>query len=109
MRRHHGGVHAVFLLPFPEAAAVVGWVAAALVLVGYELMVSGRLAADSARYLTINAAGSAGLAVSTVASHAWQSAMVNVLWLAFGMAPLHRALQRRRARLRAAAQAQPRA
>jgi hypothetical protein len=90
-------VHHAVLPLIHDAASAVGWLAAAVVLAGYALMVSGRIAADGAVYLTVNAVGSLGLAVSTVASHAWQSALVNVLWLVFGVHPLRRALRRRRA------------
>ena len=77
------------------AASTVGWVAAVTVLVAHGLMMSGRIGANGVTYLSANAAGSAGLAMSMAVANAWQSAVVNALWLVFGIAPLLRVLRRR--------------
>lgn len=95
-------MHSGFSSLLDAAASTIGWVAAAAVLLAYMLLMTGRVTADSVIYLTANAAGSAGLALSMVVAHAWQPAVVNVLWLIFGIAPLVRAL-RGRLRRRASA------
>jgi hypothetical protein len=88
------------LLPILHATATtIGWVAAVAVLCAYALLMAGRTSSSSLGYLAVNAAGSAGLAVSMAAIHAWQSVLLNTLWLVFGVAPLVRGW---RERLRAA-------
>jgi hypothetical protein len=61
------------------------------VLLAYLLLLRHSTSADSHLYLTLNFVGSACLAVSTSAAHAWPSAAVNLIWLAIGIAPLIRA------------------
>ena len=70
--------------------AAIGWVGAVSVLAAYLLLLHHRTSADSQLYLTLNFLGSGCLAVSTSVAHAWPSAAVNVIWLAFGIAPLVR-------------------
>ena len=71
--------------------AVIGWIGAASVLLAYLLLLRHSASSDSHLYLTLNFLGSACLAVSTSAAHAWSSAAVNLIWLAIGVAPLARA------------------
>ena len=71
--------------------AAIGWAGAVGLLTAYLLLLGGRTSADSHLYLSLNFVGSACLAVSTSAVHAWPSAAVNLIWLALGSAPLIRA------------------
>jgi peptidoglycan/LPS O-acetylase OafA/YrhL len=82
--------------------ATIGWAAAVSMLAAYLLLLRHRTSADSRLYLSLNFLGSAGLAVSTSAAHAWPSAAVNLIWLAIGLAPLVRALLKFHARRRCA-------
>ena len=74
------------------ALASIGWAGAVGVLVAYLLLLRRITSADSPLYLSLNFLGSACLALSTCAAHAWPSAAVNLIWLAIGFAPLVRAL-----------------
>jgi hypothetical protein len=78
--------------------AAIGWAGALSVLVAYLLLLRRSTSADSHLYLSLNFLGSACLAVSTSAAHAWPSAAVNLIWLAIGFAPLVRALAKLHAR-----------
>ena len=89
---------------FSDSIPIIGWLAAIMVLTGYVLMMSKRVSADGVVYLALNAAGSFGLGLTTIAAHAWQSAAVNVLWLAFGIAPLGRAVHAKLRRMQAGSQ-----
>jgi len=71
--------------------ATIGWAGAVSMLTAYLLLLGRRISADGLRYLSLNFAGSACLAVSTSAAHAWPSAAVNLIWLAVGVVPLVRA------------------
>jgi predicted MFS family arabinose efflux permease len=71
--------------------AMIGWAGAVGLLAAYLLLLRHRTSAESHLYLTLNFLGSACLAVSTYAAHAWPSAAVNMIWLAIGLAPLVRA------------------
>ncbi len=78
--------------------AVIGWLGAISLLLAYLLLLRHRIAADGRVYLSLNFLGSAGLAVSTSAAHAWPSAAVNVIWLVIGVGPLVRVASRRHSR-----------
>jgi hypothetical protein len=78
--------------------ATIGWAGAASVLLAYLLLLRRSVSAYGLRYLSLNLLGSACLAVSTSAAHAWPSAAVNLIWLAIGMAPLMRAWGKRHSR-----------
>jgi hypothetical protein len=71
--------------------AAIGWAGAAVLLAGYGLGATGRLRATGRTYLLLNIIGAAGLAVSTVAAHAYSATAVNVAWIAIGGVPLLRA------------------
>ena len=90
------------------ALASIGWAGAVGVLVAYLLLLRRITSADSRLYLSLNFLGSACLAISTSAAHAWPSATVNLIWLAIGFAPLVRALAKFNGWPRRSAQAQRR-
>lgn len=71
--------------------ATVGWAGAVSLLAAYLLLLHRRTSAGSHLYLILNFLGSACLAISTSAAHAWPSTAVNLTWLAIGTAPLIRA------------------
>lgn len=70
------------------AVELIGWVGAVALLAGYAMLTGGRLSAASARFLALNLAGSAGLAVNAAAHSAWPSLVLNLLWLALGVKAL---------------------
>jgi hypothetical protein len=86
-----------------NAIQLIGWVGAALLLLAYGLLTSGKLDATGSTYLSVNFGASIALGLSTAAAHAWPSTTVNALWLVIGIVPLIRAL---RLRARAAQSAQ---
>ena len=75
---------ATWLLP------TIGWSGGVCTLVAYLLLIRRRISAASSLYLSLNLLGSACLALSTSAAHAWPSAAVNVIWLGIGLGPLAR-------------------
>lgn len=58
-----------------------GWLAAALILVAYALLSTGRLAARSPLYQGLNLVGALGFIVNSGWNGAWPSAALNVIWL----------------------------
>jgi hypothetical protein len=72
---------------------VLGWAAAASLLLGYRLVTIGRVRGDGTGYLLLNLFGSVGLGASTAVAHAWPSAAVNVVWLGLGIGPLVKAVR----------------
>ncbi|MFC5826555.1 CBU_0592 family membrane protein [Nonomuraea insulae] len=68
--------------------AAVGWIGAALLLIGYALVSSARLSGDGTAYQLLNLAGSAGLMVNSAYSAAWPSAGLNLVWAAIGTVAL---------------------
>ncbi|MEO6886174.1 MAG: hypothetical protein ABI232_07815 [Jatrophihabitantaceae bacterium] len=76
---------------------VLGWFAAAALLLAYGLNIKGRLPAVGLPYLLLNLFGAFGLGLSTAGAHAWPSAMVNLIWLGLGIGPLVHAAREGRA------------
>jgi len=70
--------------------AVIGWIGAGLLLVAYVLVSLGRLEGRGARFQYLNLLGGAGLAANSAASHAFPSAVLNVIWMAIGVVTLVR-------------------
>ncbi|MEO5866939.1 MAG: hypothetical protein ABIS14_11305 [Sphingomonas sp.] len=68
----------------------VGWVSAALFLLSYILVSSGRLTGRSAGYQWLNVAGAAGFIVNGSAHQAWPPTVLNVIWLGIGFGTLWR-------------------
>ena len=63
----------------------VGWVGAALVLVAYALVSTGKAEASSTYYQTLNIAGALGLVANSSWNGAIPSAVVNVIWIGIGV------------------------
>ncbi|MFG1701623.1 hypothetical protein ACFLIM_00395 [Nonomuraea sp. M3C6] len=68
--------------------AAVGWIGAALLLIGYALVSSSRMSGDGPAYQLINLAGSVGLMLNSAYSSAWPSAGLNLVWAAIGVVAL---------------------
>lgn len=68
-------------LPKSRAAEAIGWFGAAAILIDYALLSLGVLGSDSLTYHFIFLVGSAGLAVVTYRHRAFQSVLVNVIFV----------------------------
>ncbi|MFI7640223.1 hypothetical protein [Nonomuraea sp. NPDC049400] len=66
----------------------VGWAGAALLLAGYALVTSSRLAGDGVTYQIVNLAGSVGLMINSAYNAAWPSAGLNLIWAGIGAVAL---------------------
>lgn len=73
---------------------VVGWVGAALVLVAYGMVSTGRLHGHSVPYQILNVLGGVGMLINGYARGAFPSAAVNVIWIGIGMYILIRQARR---------------
>jgi hypothetical protein len=72
---------------FIEAA---GWLGAALILVAYGLLSSGKLDGRSAVYQWMNVIGSIAFVINSGYNGALPSAALNVIWMLIGLAALYR-------------------
>lgn len=59
----------------------LGWLGAISLIAAYACVSFRKIAADSALYQLMNAAGSLFLIINTVYYHAYPSAFVNVVWI----------------------------
>jgi hypothetical protein len=73
------------------AFEVTGWLGAAALLTAYALAAARKLSGHSTAFHVLNLAGSAGLASNSAINHAFPSAVLNVIWMAIGVAALARA------------------
>lgn len=67
-----------------------GWAGAALILLSYVLLSSGRLHGQSTVYQWMNVAGSAGFVLNSSWNGAIPSAALNVVWMGIGLFTLWR-------------------
>jgi hypothetical protein len=74
---------------------IVGWAGAALILLAYLLLSSGKLTGQSLTYQAMNVLGAAGFIVNGWWHRALPSAVLNILWLAIGAFASWRILKRR--------------
>jgi hypothetical protein len=70
--------------------AVIGWLGAGLLVLGYGLISTGKLSGKSAAYQAVNLAGAVGLMVNSAYNDAWPSAGLNLMWAAIGVVALVR-------------------
>jgi hypothetical protein len=63
------------------AIEIAGWVGAALILLAYALLSTGRLAARSRLYQGLNLVGAAGFVINSGWNGAVPSAALNVIWM----------------------------
>lgn len=75
-----------------QAAAVVGWAGAVLLLTAYLLVSSGRLDGDGAAYQGLNVLGSLGLGAAAACGGVWSSVALNGIWAGVGVGALVRVL-----------------
>jgi hypothetical protein len=66
----------------------MGWVGAAVLLLGYGMVSFRKLEGDSTLYQTLNIVGSMLLAANAVAYGAYPSTFVNVIWIAIAVIAL---------------------
>jgi hypothetical protein len=72
------------------AIEIAGWLGAALILLAYALLSSGRLDGRSTIYQLMNVVGSIGFIVNSTWYGAFPSTALNVVWLFIGLAALYR-------------------
>ncbi len=69
---------------------ILGWLGAAALLLAYGLASTGRLAAEGARFQSLNLGGAVTLTVNSAYNGALPSAALNVVWIVIGLAALLR-------------------
>jgi hypothetical protein len=67
-----------------------GWLGAAVLLVAYGLVTTGRLSGRGAGFQLLNLAGAAGLLANGAFHGAWPSAALNGVWMAIGVVAVAR-------------------
>lgn len=67
---------------------IIGWTAAAAILVAYGLLTAGKLTARSPLYQWLNVLGAAGFILNSGVNGAYPSAVLNVIWMGIGMVAL---------------------
>ena len=76
------------------AIEVIGWAGAATILVAYLLVSAGRLSGQSPAFQWMNVAGAAGFIVNSGWHGALPSTVLNIIWMAIGLATLWRLARR---------------
>lgn len=74
----------------PLFVNLLGWAGAALMLYGYAMVSTSRMAGDGMPYQVINLAGSVALMVNTIYHAAWPSAILNIVWGVIGLVAVAR-------------------
>jgi hypothetical protein len=82
-------------MSFAGLAAVLGWLGALALLVGYWAVSTNRIRADGAPFQGLNVFGSGGLGVAAVAGRVWSAAALNLVWVVIGVVILGRLARRR--------------
>jgi cell shape-determining protein MreD len=77
------------------AVEAAGWVGAALILLGYLLITTGKLTGKSLAYQAMNVVGAAGFAINGWWHRALPSAALNIVWLLIGVIASWRILRRK--------------
>ena len=72
------------------AVEVIGWIGAALILIAYGLLSSGRRTGRSRLYQGMNIVGAVGFVINGWFNHAFPSAVLNVIWIGIGAYALAR-------------------
>lgn len=68
----------------------LGWAGAALLVVAYALVSLDRITGSGSAFQALNVAGGAALMINSGWNGAWPSAVLNVVWVAVGLAALVR-------------------
>lgn len=79
------GKHVTLASQVETLIEIVGWVAAALILLGYGLVTSGRITASSRAYHLLNIVGAIGFIINSGWNGAKPSVGLNVVWLGIGI------------------------
>lgn len=74
---------------------IVGWAGAALFLLSYVLVSTGRLQGQSRAYQWLNVVGAVGFVINSGWNGAYPSAAVNVIWALIGLVTLWRLARRK--------------
>ena len=72
------------------AIEAIGWIGAGLILASYLLVSAGRLSGQSRAFQWLNVVGAAGFIVNSGWHGALPSTILNIVWLAIGLATLWR-------------------
>ena len=72
------------------AVEIIGWIGAALILIAYGLLSSGRRTGRSRLYQGMNIVGAVGFVINSGLNHALPSAALNVIWIGIGVYALMR-------------------
>ena len=83
------------MTPTELAVEAVGWIGAALILLGYLMVTTGKLTGQSAAFQWMNVAGAAGFIVNGWWHGALPSTALNVIWMGIGIVALWRITRRR--------------
>ena len=83
------------MTPTELAVEAVGWIGAALILLGYLMVTTGKLTGQSAAFQWMNVAGAAGFIVNGWWHGALPSTARNVIWMGIGIVALWRITRRR--------------
>jgi hypothetical protein len=78
-----------------DAAQGIGWVGAALLLLGYWLVSTRRADGEGLPFQVVNIAGSVFLGIAAVGGRVWSSAALNTVWAAIGVVVAVRVVVRR--------------
>jgi hypothetical protein len=81
------------------AIQIAGWSGAAVLLAAYALTSWHKLASDGSAFQIMNISGAAGIALHSGDRGAWASALLNLVWIAVGLAAI---VNRRRRQHRSA-------
>ncbi len=74
---------------------IAGWIAAALFLLSYVLVSTGRLQGQSRAYQWLNVVGAIGFVINSGWNGAYPSAAVNVIWAMIGLVTLWQLARKR--------------
>ncbi|GAA3119296.1 CBU_0592 family membrane protein [Streptosporangium carneum] len=74
---------------------LLGWAGAALMLYGYAMVSSSRMAGDGMPYQIVNLVGAIALMINTAYHSAWPSAILNVVWGVIGLVAVTRTVTAR--------------
>jgi len=75
------------------AIEIIGWSAAAMMLLAYLLLTSGRLSSRAPTYQWLNVLSGAGFILNSGWNGAYPSACINVLWVAIGLYGVFRGIR----------------
>jgi hypothetical protein len=72
----------------PKIIEIMGWYGAGAILIAYALVSTGVVSPHSWQYQLLNLTGSLGILAISLAKHAKQPAVLNIVWAAVALAAL---------------------